>query len=375
MNSRYLKPWIEEDLQQKMVFLGGPRQVGKTTLAQSLLKNYTDGHPGYFNWDFAEHREGILKRAWPKEQRLIILDEIHKSNSWQTLVKGMYDTLKNSHCFLVTGSARLDHYRKGGDSLLGRYFYYRLHPFSLPEIGISESNLKNLFTYGGFPEPLFAQNSRTLKRWHLQRVGKLVRTDLRDLNNVKEVDKIEILAKSLPSKVGSPISYKSLAEDLLVDPKTVKTWIEMLSALYYCFLIPPFGSPKIRAVKKEQKLYLWDWSQIENKGTRFENLVASHLLKYCHFVEDVEGEEMELRYLRDTDKREVDFVVLKGGSPIFGVECKTKSKNLSSHISYFAERTNIQRWYQIHLGEEERQITSNISILPFATFCKELNLV
>ena len=274
-----------------MVFLGDPRQVGKTTLAQSLIKKYQDGHPAYLNWDSDMDRRMIRKRQWPASEPLIVFDEIHRLKTWRNFIKGVYDTLKNTHSFLVTGSARLDHFRNGGDSLLGRYFYYRLHPFSLPELVYSKHNMDKLFRFGGFPEPLLEQSQRNLKRWHLGRLSKLVKSDLRDLETVKDLDKVELLAEELPNRVGSPLSVRSLAEDLEVDPKTTKRWIGILDSLYYCFQIAPFGSTKIRAVKKEQKLYLWDWSQIEDEGVRFENMVACHLLKFCHFHQDVNGEK------------------------------------------------------------------------------------
>lgn len=373
---RYLSLLIKEDLEEKMVFLGGPRQVGKTTLAQKMIKNYQDQHPAYLNYDFDDHRLKILKKEWPLDQKLIVLDEIHKFKSWRNLIKGFYDTFKNTHQFLITGSARLDHYWKGGDSLLGRYYYYRLHPYSLPELGYSYENLQSLFIFGGFPEPLAKKSLRTLKRWHSGRLSKIVRMDLRDLENVKDIDKIELLARELVNRIGSPLSVKSLSEDLSVDPKTAKKWIEILSSLYYCFQIPPFGSPRIRAVKKEQKLYLWDWSQIEDEGIKFENMVAGHLLKFCHYHEDANGELMELRYIRDTDKREVDFIVLKNKKPLFAVECKLKNKGLSPHIHYFNERCKIPKFYQVHMEETgERQISEKVAIVPFLNFCQYEKLV
>lgn len=368
--SRYLAPYIKEDLKKKMVFIGGPRQVGKTTLAQNLIKKYRDGHPAYLNWDSDIDRRKIRGREWPLSEKLIVLDEIHKFKGWRNFVKGLYDTLKNTHSFLITGSARLDHFRKGGDSLLGRYFYYRLHPFSLPELGVNLKNQNKLFKFGGFPEPLFEENTRSLKRWHLGRLSKLVKSDLRDLENVKDLDKVEILAEELPRRVGSPLSIKALAEDLEVSPKTAKRWVSILESLYYCFQIAPYGSPKIRAVKKEKKLYLWDWSQVEDPGERFENMVACHLLKYCHFHQDVNGEKMELRYIRDTDKREVDFVVLKNKNPLFAVECKFKSKPLSPHLFYFQERTPIKKFYQVFLEGEESQGKDGVASISFISFCK-----
>jgi predicted AAA+ superfamily ATPase len=373
--TRYLSPFISEDLTKKMVFIGGPRQVGKTTFAQSLLRKYIDGHPAYLNWDRAEHRNTIKDKSWPMKEPLIIFDEIHKFKDWRSFVKGIYDTLKNTHSFLITGSAKLDLLRKGGDSLLGRYHYYRMHPFSLPELGYSERNLKDLFNYGGFPEPLMDQSERTIKRWHIQRIDRLVKIDLRDFSFIRDIEKIHQLAEELPNRVGSPLSVKNLSLDLEVDHKTAKNWILTLENLYYCFRISPYGEPKIRAVKKEQKLYMWDWSQVEGPGLRFENMMASHLLKFCHFHEDVYGERMELRFIRDTDKREIDFVVLKNKKPLFAVECKLKDDHLSPHIDYIKKRTKIPMFYQVHLQGKSRSISEEIKILNFSDFCNEVQLV
>lgn len=372
---RYLETYIQDDLKKKMVFLGGPRQVGKTTLAQHLITNYVDEHPAYLNWDSDEHKMKIKQRQWPKNEPLIVLDEIHKFKNWRNMVKGFYDTLKNTHSFLITGSARLDHFRKGGDSLLGRYHYYRLHPYSLPELKYQPGCTEHLFKFGGFPEPYTMADDRNLRRWHNQRLQRLIRTDLRDWEDVKDLDKIYALAEELPNRVGSPLSINSLANDIEADFKTIKRWLGILSSLYYSYQISPFGSAKIRAVKKEQKLFLWDWSQIESPGIRFENMVASHLLKYCHFQEDVEGYNMELRFLRDTDKREVDFVVLKNDKPLFAVECKHGEKSVSPHLFYFRDRTKIPHFYQVHLGKTHRQIDQQISLMPFEFFCKEIGLV
>jgi len=373
--TRYLESYIKEDLQTKMVFLGGPRQVGKTTLAQGLIKNYVDGHPAYLNWDSDEHKKMIKERHWPKNEPLIVLDEIHKFKNWRNMIKGFYDTLKNTHSFLITGSARLDHFHKGGDSLLGRYHYYRLHPYSLPELKFKENSTSQLLKFGGFPEPYTMADERNLRRWHIQRLNRLIRTDLKDWEDVKDLDKIYALAEELPNRVGSPLSINALAQDIEADFKTIKRWLGILSSLYYSYQIAPYGSAKIRAVKKEQKLYLWDWSQIENPGLRFENMMGSHLLKYCHFLEDVHGYKTELRFLRDTDKREVDFVVLKNKKPLFAVECKHGEKGVAPHLFYFKERTNIPHFYQVHLGKTHKQVDDRISVLPLEVFCKEVGLV
>ncbi|MEQ1666402.1 MAG: AAA family ATPase, partial [Bdellovibrionales bacterium] len=231
--TRYLEPYIKEDLEKKMVFIGGPRQVGKTTLAQGLLKQYRDGHPAYLNWDSDEHKEKIKNREWPKNEPLVVFDEIHKYKKWRNLIKGFYDTLKNTHAFLITGSARLDHFRKGGDSLLGRYHYYRLHPYSISELKYVPGGLERLLKFGGFPEPYNLADERNLRRWHIQRLNRLIRTDLNDWEDVKDLERIYALAEELPNRVGSPLSMNSLANDIGADFKSIKRWLGILSSLYY----------------------------------------------------------------------------------------------------------------------------------------------
>jgi predicted AAA+ superfamily ATPase len=362
-----------------MVFIGGPRQVGKTTLALSLVTpEATERHPAYLNWDDPKVPPRLRRGELPIDEPVVILDEIHKYSRWRNLVKGLYDTEKSSRRILVTGSARLDHYRKGGDSLAGRYRYFRLHPFSLRELAESgvapeREHLSLLLKFGGFPEPLLGQSERRLRIWQRERMTRVVREDLRDLERVREISLVEQLADLLPEKVGSPLSIKSLREDLQVDHKTAERWLSILENLYVCFRIAPFGAKRIRAVKKAQKLYLWDWSMVPEPGPRLENLVASQLLKYCHWLEDIEGHRMELRYLRDTDGREVDFVVIRDRTPIFAVECRTGDKAASSAAQYFAERTAIPVFYQVHLRERSYQ-TGKVVVLPFARFCEDLNL-
>ncbi len=259
--------------------------------------------------------------------------------------------------------------------MLGRYHYYRIHPFTLPELGMTKENLEILMKFGGFPEPLIERDEIELQRWHLQRLSKIVRIDLRDLENVSDLDKVEVLAETLSSKVGSGLSYKSLAEDLNVSDKTVKHWIQILDTLYYCYLIPPFGTSKIKAIKKTNKLYLWDWSQVEDLGARFENLVASHLLKLCDYWQDVFGVRTELRYIRDETGKECDFVVLKNRKPLFAVECKLCDTNVSTSLLYLRSKLEIPHWYQVHLGEEIRSINPDLTILPFAEFCRKVDLI
>ena len=373
---RYLEPAVTAVLPRKMVFIGGPRQVGKTTLALSLVgKGADETHPAYFNWDDPRSAARLRRLELPAGEPFLILDEIHKYARWRNLLKGIYDTEKSRRRIVVTGSARLDYYRKGGDSLANRYRYFRLHPFSLREMSASpaQSDVDALLRFGGFPEPLLQQDERELRIWQRDRVARVVRDDLRDLEQVREISLVEHLVDLLPHRVGSPLSIKSLREDLEVDHKTVVRWLTILENLYLCFRILPFGPSKVRAVKKERKLYLWDWSMTPEGGPRFENLVASQLIKYCHFIEDTEGHAMELRFLRDTDKREVDFVVLRDRKPLFAVECKSGERGVSPAIRYFAERTPIPRFFQVHLGDRHFE-TGPTTVLPFRTFCHELSL-
>ncbi len=373
---RYLQNVVAGALNRKMVFVGGPRQVGKTTFALGFLGADADEtHPAYLNWDHPAARSALRRAELPPREPLLLFDEIHKYGRWRNLIKGVFDTERSRRRILVTGSARLDYYRKGGDSLAGRYRYFRLHPFSLRELSPTPSpaDLNALLRFGGFPEPLFARNETDHRIWQRDRISRVVREDLRDLEQVRDISLIEQLVDLLPAKVGSPLSIKSLREDLQIDHKTAERWLQILENLYVCFRIPPYGSPRVRAVKKEQKLFLWDWSSVEDEGPRFENLVASQLLKYCHWVEDTEGYSMELRYLRDTDKREVDFVVLKNRRPLFAVECKTGDRTLSSAVRYFAERTPIPHFYQVHTRERSYS-RGKVTVLPFLRFCQALEL-
>lgn len=372
---RYLSDIIGEFLEKKMVFIGGPRQVGKTTLCVRFLKPPKVSNPNYLNWDDLSDRRCLREGLLPTGP-LVVLDEIHKFKNWRSLVKGFYDKKKDVQKFLVTGSARLDYYRRGGDSLLGRYRYLRLHPLSVTELGISTNDdLKTLIRFGGFPEPFFAESEREWKLWTRERIYRIIRDDVRDLELVRDISGVEMLAECLSDRIGSPLSVNNLAHDLQVNFRTAESWVAILERIYFCFRIAPFGAPKIKAVKKEQKLYLWDWSTVNGDGSRFENMVACHLLKFCHFQEDAFGEKMELRFLRDIEKREIDFVVLRDKKPIFAVECKTGEKQISPAIRYFKERTNIPKFYQVHLGKKSSEPEAGVRILPFIEFCREAQLV
>jgi predicted AAA+ superfamily ATPase len=335
MKTRYLERHIKADLCKKMVFVGGPRQTGKTTMAKALL---ADSQQGYLNWDNDQDRERILNKEFPNTP-IWVFDELHKFKRWRGYLKGIYDKLDKQQQILVTGSARLDFYRFGGDSLQGRYHYWRLHPLSVAELGITTaSEFEDLLTLGGFPEPYFSGSERDAKRWSREYRTRIIREDISALEQLHDLTSVELLAARLPSLVGSPLSINAIREDLQISHKTAANWLSILERLYHIFRIAPFGAPKIRAVKKETKLYHFNWTLIEDRAFRFENLVASHLLKWCHFVEDNEGDDMELRYFRDTDGREVDFVVLRNNRMEWMVECKLSDTGVSKSLKYLHQR-------------------------------------
>jgi predicted AAA+ superfamily ATPase len=324
-----------------MVFVGGARQTGKTTLAKHLCQQAgCDLKTRYLNWDALQDRENIIKESFPAGDGYLILDEIHKYSRWRQVVKGLFDKRGDEIQILVTGSASLDYYRRGGDSLQGRYHYFRILPFTCAELGdASLSTVKDLLTYGGFPEPFLSQSERQSRRWSREYRSRIVRGELSDLENVQDLGIIENMVIRLPDLVGSPLSLNALREDLQVSHQSVSRWMTMLENLYMVFRIYPFGAPHIRAVKKEAKHYHLDWTVVSDMGYRFENLVGCHLLKWCYFLQDTAGRDVELRYFRDVDKREVDFVIVENGKPVYFIECKKAAdKDASPSLRYLKAR-------------------------------------
>lgn len=370
IKDRYLHASIQSDVKEKMVFLGGPRQVGKTTLARLLGKSDYEMYT-YLNWDNRQDRKRLLAGEFQAEAGLVIFDELHKYKKWKTYIKGEFDTHKDRFHILVTGSARLDLYRRGGDSLMGRYHYYRLHPFSSAEVLGVQSVLSvfkeltfpkssrdvsrvftDLFTFGGFPEPFIKKDQQTLRRFHNERVDRLVKEDIRDIEPVRDLSALQILVEIIPSKVGSLLSLNALRCDLDVAYKTVKAWMDILERFYYHFRIYPYASTAIKSLRKEPKMYLWDWSQVEGPGARLENMVASHLLKMTHFLYDACGHKAEVYFLRDIEGREVDFLVTVDRKPWFAVEVKSGKEAISKPLTYFSDKLAIPFLYQL-VGEAD----------------------
>jgi predicted AAA+ superfamily ATPase len=341
-----------------MVFVAGPRQVGKTTLARAL----PGASPGYLNWDVAEHRERILLRELPPS-RLWVFDEIHKYRSWRAFLKGAYDGRRRGQRILVTGSARLDFYRFGGDSLQGRYHLLRLHPFSAAELGLgTASQLQDLLKLGGFPEPFLGGSEVEARRWSREYRSRLVREEVAGLERIQDLGNLELLALRLPELVGSPLSVNALREDLQVSHKTVAGWLKVLERLYAIFRLPPFGAPRIRAVKKEQKHYHFDWSVVPSERP-LRNLVASHLRGSLQAGRA--GPRGELRYFRDTDGREVDFVVVEGRHPILLVEAKWSDVEPDRSLRYLKARfPGADAWQVSAVGRKDFVTPEGIRVAP-----------
>lgn len=345
---RYLQAHVAEDLKKKMVFLGGPRQCGKTTLAQSLLV----GRKGaYFNWDDDVHRRQLLERQWSSDAALVVFDELHKFPRWKNWIKGVYDTSPRSVAFLVTGSARLDVYRRGGDSLLGRYHYWRLHPFGLdekPSKMSDEEAFSRLLTVGGFPEPFLDGDERQARRWRRERFDRVLKDDIRDLESIKDIATLSLFVDSLRQRVGGLVVLANIANDLQVAPATLKRWLASLERMYLLFTVLPLTKGVPRAIQKPPKVYFFDNADVVgDEGARFENFVATHLLKYCHLLEDRDGYKYELRYIRDKEGREVDFAIVKDGVVTELYECKWSESQFDPSLKYYAARLKPERAIQI----------------------------
>lgn len=366
---RYLLPQVQQDLTRKMVFLAGPRQVGKTTLALSL----PGAGEGYLSWDIPGHRERILRRELPPGP-LWIFDEIHKYRTWRNYLKGLYDGRPPGQQVLVTGSARLDLYRYSGDSLQGRYHLLRLHPLSVAELGLeTPRDFQQLLALGGFPEPYFSGSEVEARRWSREYRNLLVREEMVSLERVQDLGKMELLMLRLPELVGSPLSVNALREDLQVSHKTVASWIQILERLFAVFRLSPVGSPKIRAVKKEQKHYHFDWTLVAEAGPRFENLAASHLLKWVQHQQDTQGLDLELRYFRDVDGREVDFVVTERRKILSLIECKWADAEIDRSLKYMKARfPEAEAWQISATGTKDYVSPEGIRVCPAPVFLRTL---
>lgn len=323
---------------KKIVLLTGPRQCGKTTMAKQLYKDNVD----YFNYDLDEDRLALTKKTWDRNKRLVIFDELHKKRNWKRWLKGIFDTESIPPELLVTGSAKLDTYRKVGDSLAGRYFQFRLHPFDLKEVtqhldAPTEQLFETLWTCSGFPEPFLAGDAKYYRRWRRSHLDIILRQDLIDLYAARDIKSIETLVALLKERVGSTVSYANLARDLERDAKTIKRWLELLENLYIIFRVTPYHKNIARSLLKEPKFYFYDHTYAdENDGARLENIVACSIYKELHYLEDTTGIQTDLHFLRTKDGKEIDFLACLDGSPHTLIEVKSSDAEPAKGFRYFS---------------------------------------
>jgi predicted AAA+ superfamily ATPase len=349
---------------RQMAFLSGPRQVGKTEVARRLADVY-------LNFDDLGDRAVILRGAAAVAARaelerprgrmpIVALDEIHKFQRWKAFLKGFFDSYGSQCGILATGSARMDIFKKGGDSLLGRYFLYRQHPFSVGEIlrpepptepireskPVDEAAWEALWRFGGFPEPMVRQSATFLRKWQTTRMDLLLREDVRDLTRVQELRGIETIGHLLASRSGGQLIFSNLATEVGVSVDTVRRWVTILSELYVGFELRPWFRNVAKALRKEPKWYLRDWSGITDPGARAETFAACHLLKAVETWTDLGLGAFELRYMRDKIKREVDFLIVRDGEPWVLIEIKSTRETLSPHLFHFQKQTGAKHAFQ-----------------------------
>lgn len=372
---RYLEKHILDDLKSKIVLLSGPRQVGKTTLSKRLTPASL-----YLNYDASADRSVIHSQEWDRSVELVIFDELHKMKRWKSWIKGVYDTEGISPALLVTGSARLDTYRKGGDSLAGRFFQYRLHPLTVKEIcrylrEPSESALEKILKTGGFPEPYLKGTETFAKRFRRIHTDTIIREDLLDLERVRDIKSIEILIDLLRTRIGSTVSYTSLANDLQVSIHTVKKWLQILENLYVIFPVRPYHKNITRSLLKESKYYLYDTGAVEGDiGAKLENTVACALLRELHFIEDATGARVALHFLRDKEKHEVDFLPVIDNRPICLIEVKSGDDHFSPALFLFQKKLPDIKLFQIVHRLTHKKSKGEARMLPAHEFLRNFQL-
>jgi predicted AAA+ superfamily ATPase len=376
---RTLESLIKKDLSSKIVLLSGPRQVGKTTLSKSLFDSYD-----YLNFDRLPDRQRLIRESWDRKASLLIFDEIHKMRNWKRWLKGICDTDRKSH-LLVTGSARLDTFKKAGDSLAGRYFEYRLLPLDLKELKQAgeyqpherEATFEQLLNLSGFPEPFLSGSEAHYKRWRKTHLDAIIRQDLPELELVRRITDIETLFQLMHERVGSPLSHNSLREDLQTDDKSIKRWLLWLENSYALFKITPYSKKITRSLQKAPKYYFFDYPRIRDIGARLENLVALALYKEILFRNDTEGENYSLHYLQDRTQREVDFLIAKDGIPVSMIEVKLSDPNPSRNLEAFfpalkAQNPKLRRLQLVRNLERRFSTPEGVEIEPLLPWLEQL---
>lgn len=389
MNSRtpYVKIWQELERSKDMIFLAGPRQAGKTTLAKIISGSFTNKL--YFNWDIVAHRVRLLENpaffesVELKDQStpLIVLDEIHKYKDWKNYLKGIFDQFQGRYKFLISGSGRLDLYQKGGDSLAGRYYLFHLWPFTISELGGQNRTIakfledplhitmKNrdklreiwirLSVLSGFPEPYLSNKITTYRRWSNTYSKQLIREDIRDLTEIKSIGNIETLYHLLPSKIASPISIPSLACDLKVTYNSINSWLLAFERFFLVFSISPWSKRIARAIHKERKVYLWDIPKIKEPSARFENMVAVELYRAVTVWNDLGYGQFALNFIKNKEQQEVDFLIVDGDEPVLLIEAKLADTSPSPVLIKFQNALNIPAVQLVNEGDGYRRFSNN----------------
>ena len=379
---RYLYNQILEDLKKKIVFVTGPRQVGKTFLAKQIMENFA--RPQYLNFDNINDLRIINDTSWAINTDLLVFDEIHKMKKWKSYIKGVYDSKSSNQSILVTGSARLDTFRQSGDSLAGRYLHLRLNPFSVKELSLlvpeSYEALELLNKFGGFPEPLL--NTINLDkekaeiesvRWKNQYYSDIIREDILEFSRIGEIKTMKTLLQLLRTKVGSPLSFNSIANDLQASPNTIKKYVQILESLYVIFLVTPFHKNIARSILKEPKVYFYDTSFVEGgEGLKLENSCAVYLLKHVQFLFDAKGENIKLHYIRTKDNKEVDFAVSRNGELTQLIEIKLSDSKTSPSLKYFAERFSSVEAIQLVHNLKQNESRNGINIFRASNWLGDL---
>ncbi len=365
---------IQSDMAKKIILITGPRQCGKTTLSKMLKEKYE-----YLNYDSVKHREILREQSWDREKPLVIFDELHKMDAWKAWLKGIYDVEGLQPQIVVTGSARLSAFRKVGDSLAGRHFLFRLHPITFDEAyrfsGLQEEEIfRRLLEVGGFPEPFYNGKKSYYKRWRRSHIDLILREDLLDLTAVRDIQGIETLIEMLRYKVGNPISSNALAEDLQKSSKTIKAWLTLLENLYVIFKVPPYHKNVARALSKQQKYYFYDNAMVAgDDGIKFENLVATSLLKAVHFQEDVYGENYKLFYIRNRDGYEIDFLLQKDEQPFHLIEAKWQENQLSKNFKkFFSNDSSIKKTQVVAELARQKTYATGETIVASKKFLKRI---